>query len=169
MFISCLRLRFHYLRCRFQLSQTASINNWLTHFQMKTKYQNHDILARIAYAQTPQLNAHAEVFSGARGLNFGLSLHLHPYFVYASSEGSGESAQARRLAWVFVARRCDKNKKSRGGKYNYRIVDDKVFFFISFYRSLKTHNWCFCLKLTAGAVTEHCISHKISPWIRRAL
>ena len=27
----------------------------------------------------------------ARGLKFGLSLHLHPYFVYASSEGSGKS------------------------------------------------------------------------------
>ena len=27
-----------------------------------------------------------------RDLNFGLSLHLHPYFVYAGSQGSGESA-----------------------------------------------------------------------------
>ena len=34
----------------------------------------------------------------ARDLNFGLSLHLHPYFVCASSEGSGESAHVRRLA-----------------------------------------------------------------------
>ena len=31
-------------------------------------------------------NAIAEVASGARGLNFGLSIHLHPYFVYRSSE-----------------------------------------------------------------------------------
>ena len=28
-----------------------------------------------------------------RGLNFGLSFHLHPYFVYASSDGSGKSVQ----------------------------------------------------------------------------
>ena len=27
-----------------------------------------------------------------RGLKFGQSLHLHSYFVYASNEGSGESA-----------------------------------------------------------------------------
>ena len=33
---------------------------------------------------------HAYVSSGARGLIFGLSLHLHQYFVYASREGSSE-------------------------------------------------------------------------------
>ena len=33
-----------------------------------------------------------DMSSKARGLNFGPSLHLHPYFVDASSEGSGESA-----------------------------------------------------------------------------
>ena len=41
--------------------------------------------------QKPPLNAHSDVSSRARGLNFGLSLHLHPYFVYASSEDSGET------------------------------------------------------------------------------
>ena len=41
----------------------------------------------------PPLNAHAVVSSGARGLNFGLSIHPHPYFVYASNEGSGKPAQ----------------------------------------------------------------------------
>ena len=40
----------------------------------------------------PLIKAHAEVSSEARGLNFCLSLHLHPYFMYASSEGSGGSA-----------------------------------------------------------------------------
>ena len=29
-----------------------------------------------------------------KGLTFGLCLHLHPYFVYTSSEDSGESAYA---------------------------------------------------------------------------
>ena len=47
-----------------------------------------------------------------RGLNFGLpqksSLHRHPYFVYASSEGSGESVHMRRLGWAFAARWCGK-------------------------------------------------------------
>ena len=32
----------------------------------------------------------------ARGLNFGLSLHLHTFFVYASREGSGKTAYMRR-------------------------------------------------------------------------
>ena len=57
----------------------------------------HEILALIAYAQKPHLNAHAEVSSGARGLNFDLSLHLYPYFAYASGEGSDETAHMRRL------------------------------------------------------------------------
>ena len=33
----------------------------------------------IAYAQNRPINANAGVFSTARGLNFGHSLHLHPY------------------------------------------------------------------------------------------
>ena len=40
----------------------------------------------------PLIKAHAEVSSEARGLNFCQSLHLHPYFMYASSAGSGGSA-----------------------------------------------------------------------------
>ena len=44
------------------------------------------------YTQTPPLNAHADVSSRARGLNFGQRLYLHPYFVYTSSKGSGRSA-----------------------------------------------------------------------------
>ena len=41
-------------------------------------------------------------------LNFRLNLHLHPYFVYSSSKGSGESAHLPRLTRAFVARQCDK-------------------------------------------------------------
>ena len=58
----------------------------------------HMILVLIAHAQTPHLNAHADVWSGVRGLNFGLSLHLLTNFVSSSSEVSGESAHLRRLA-----------------------------------------------------------------------
>ena len=58
----------------------------------------------IAYAQMSIINDHADVSSEARGRIFGLSLHLHLHFVYASSEGPGESAHMRRLAWAFAAR-----------------------------------------------------------------
>ena len=40
----------------------------------------------IVYAQMPLINAHADVSNGERGLDFGLSLHLHPFFVYVSSK-----------------------------------------------------------------------------------
>ena len=39
-------------------------------------------------------------------LDFSLSLYLHPYFVYASSEGSTDCEQMRRIAWPFDAHRC---------------------------------------------------------------
>ena len=50
-----------------------------------------------AYAQMPQINVNAELSSEVRCLNFGLILHLHPYFVYASSDDSGASVHMRRL------------------------------------------------------------------------
>ena len=43
----------------------------------------HDL--KIAYG------IRVNVSSGARGLTFGLSLLLLPFFVYARSEGSGET------------------------------------------------------------------------------
>ena len=46
----------------------------------------------IPFAQMSLINANADVSSEARDLNFDLSFHLHPYFVYASSEDSGEPA-----------------------------------------------------------------------------
>ena len=49
----------------------------------------------IAYAQMSLINANADVFVKARDLNFCFSLHLHPCFVYASSEDSGESVHIR--------------------------------------------------------------------------
>ena len=39
----------------------------------------------------PLRNTHADISSKARGLNFDLSLHLHPYVMYSSSNGSNES------------------------------------------------------------------------------
>ena len=43
------------------------------------------------------VNANANVSRGARGLNVRVSLSLLSYFVYASNEGSGETARKRRL------------------------------------------------------------------------
>ena len=57
----------------------------------------------IAYAQIPLINAYTDVPCGNRGLHVGLSLHRHPYFVCACSEGESESAHMRTLACAFVA------------------------------------------------------------------
>ena len=55
-------------------------------------------LVLIAYTQTPPLNTHTGVSRESYGcLTFGLDLSLLPYFVYARSEGSDETAQMRRL------------------------------------------------------------------------
>ena len=44
----------------------------------------------------------------SRCLIFGRTLCLLPYFMCANSEGSGETARMRRLAWAFAGRLCDK-------------------------------------------------------------
>ena len=53
-------------------------------------------------------NAHVQPSSGYRCLIFGWTLRLLPYFMSANSEGSGETARMRRLAWAFAGRPCDK-------------------------------------------------------------
>ena len=58
----------------------------------------HEILVRVAYAQKPPLNDHANVSSQATGLNFCLSVHHYPNFVHASSKGSCEHAHLRIIA-----------------------------------------------------------------------
>ena len=58
----------------------------------------HDILLRIACAQSFKPNAHADVCSEVSGLSLGLRLYLHPYFANTSSGGSGKSVHMRRLA-----------------------------------------------------------------------
>ena len=51
----------------------------------------------------PQINAHAdvhahaEVSSKARVLNFGMCIHVCPYFVFASNKGSGKSVHVHIL------------------------------------------------------------------------
>ena len=54
------------------------------------------------------LTEHAQPFRGARDLAFCLKVPLDSLLVWASSEGSGETARMRRLAWTFAARIGDK-------------------------------------------------------------
>ena len=62
------------------------------------------ILIWNALAQKPHLSVYAAASSNAIFLIFGLSLHLHPHFVYANNEGSGESVD---LFWLsFSAPQC---------------------------------------------------------------
>ena len=56
------------------------------------------------------LTAHAQPFRGARDLAFCLKVPLDSLLVWASSEGSGETARMRRLAWTFAARIGDKHQ-----------------------------------------------------------
>ena len=58
------------------------------------------------------LTAHAQPFRGARDLAFCLKVPLDSLLVWASSEGSGETARMRRLAWTFAAR-IDYNNQIR--------------------------------------------------------
>ena len=62
----------------------------------------------IECAQMPLIIANVNLSSNPRHLNVGLSSHLHPYVVYASSEGSDVSAHMRRHARVFATRQYDK-------------------------------------------------------------
>ena len=52
----------------------------------------------------------ARLPSGARGLLFGLRLHLLPFFMYARNGVSDEAAHMRSLVIAFVAHQCDKNQ-----------------------------------------------------------
>ena len=63
------------------------------------------------------LTAHAQPFRGARALAFCLKVLLDSRLVLASSEGSGETARMRRLAWTFAAR--------IGDKYQIRLTRSK--------------------------------------------
>ena len=51
---------------------------------------------------------HAQPSNAATRLIFGQILRLLIYFMCANSEGSGETARMRSLAWTFAVRLCDK-------------------------------------------------------------
>ena len=58
--------------------------------------------------QMPLISVHADRFSRAGGLIFGLSLPLLPYFKYGRNDGPGDTARMCRLIRAFASRRCDK-------------------------------------------------------------
>ena len=55
------------------------------------------VLHRFYCVKKNHLNTSSEVSRRSRGLNFGLSLHIHPYVVYTSSYGSVEPAEMQQL------------------------------------------------------------------------
>ena len=69
-------------------------------------------LMLIAHAQTPPMTVHAGVYSWARGLHFGLSLHLNPYFMYAISESQVYLRAKERLHAKFSINYPEGNKIS---------------------------------------------------------
>ena len=55
-----------------------------------------------------ELKEHAQLPSGARNLNSGLSLYLHSFFECTSSEVCDENAGMGRLVLGFTAHECHK-------------------------------------------------------------
>ena len=79
------------------------------------------------------LTAHAQPFRGDRDLAFYLKVPLGSLLVSASSEGSGETARMRRLAWTFAAR--------IGDKYQIRLARPKCAWWQSCYWIFKPIKW----------------------------
>ena len=79
-------LRTNDFRCIFRYYYGVNAN---------TALPAHEILVLLAYVQKPPLNTLDDIFSGARGLNCGRS--LHPFFVYERSKGTGKYVHFHRL------------------------------------------------------------------------
>ena len=69
----------------------------------------------ISWEEGPQFcavwnpsNVHVQPLIRVRDVALSLKLPLTPFVMWANSEGSGESAQMRRLAWAFAVGLCDK-------------------------------------------------------------
>ena len=80
---------------------------------------------KIRHPLTHSSNAHAQPSSGAKCLIFGWTLRLFPYFMCANSEGSGEIARVRKLAWAFAGCQCDKYHNLMSGS-NYLEITSAV-------------------------------------------
>ena len=106
--------------------------------------ENSNSLALISYVQKSPLNTNADVSKGARRLHGDLRLYLQLYFVYASSEGSDESAHMRRLIRAFVARH-DKVQNEHVLAQNFTAYHQNVDMFLChlnlFSAAVKGHIW----------------------------
>ena len=88
-------------------------------FQCKIKWAPSSEFVSLSIPSWQNLTAHAQPFRGARDLAFCLKVPLDSLLVWTSSEGSGETARMRRLAWTFAAR--------IGDKYQIRLTRSKCF------------------------------------------
>ena len=80
------------------------------------------------------LTAHAQPFRGAWDLAFCLTVPLDSLLVWSSSEGSGETARMRRLAWTFAAR--------IGDKYQIRLTRSNYVIILTFFSAtLSRYKW----------------------------
>ena len=93
------------------------LNSWMG---ANTKWATSSEFVSSSIPSSQILTAHAQPFRGARDLAFCLKVPLDSMLVWASSGGSGETAQMRRLAWTFAARICD--------KYQIRLTRSKLCF-----------------------------------------
>ena len=57
----------------------------------------HEMLILIAHVKSHPLTMYVKLYSGARDLDFSLSLHLRPYFVFACRIGTGKTAHMHSL------------------------------------------------------------------------
>ena len=65
---------------------------------------------------------HEQLPSGASGLNFHTSVHLHTFIVYKTRECSGDAAYVRRLAWALITEPATNIKKSSSGSYQWACM-----------------------------------------------
>ena len=76
--------------------------------------QAHGNKEHISFAQKFRLNDYTDLSSGARVQNYGLSLHLLPYLVYASSEGSGQHLHGPLLLHNTISIKLSHGRKFSG-------------------------------------------------------
>ena len=104
----------------FLLMFSLLLKELIFYFYLSDKINAHIIKAassELVSSSIPSwkiLTAHAQPFRGAKDLAFCLKVPLDSLLVRASSGGSGETAQMRRLAWTFAAR--------IGHKYQIRLT-----------------------------------------------
>ena len=80
----------------------------------------HEVLIftiHFAYAQKPPINACADNFSNARGLNFGPGLHQHLYFMHGSRKSSHKSVHLHMIAKALLVYNVASTKISCAGLY----------------------------------------------------